>query len=360
MAQLHCIGCGGKLQNTDKFKPFYTPKSLEEDANLYCMRCFRMRNYGEIMPSYIDKEQYTELISQIPSEASLLKVIDVFDIEGSILPQISNLAQSDDLIIAANKRDLLPKSLKDARLKHRINAILQSYNLNAKSIVLMSAKKNQGIDSLMQTLFDEGKDIYVVGASNTGKSTLINHMISAAQNESVDPITTFFAPGTTQSFIEIPFGDHRLIDTPGLIKSNHYFSLLDEKTIKTLQPKKEIKPKSYQLEVNQTIFFGGLGRLDFIKGLPATFVFYMASNITLHRTKMINADDFFDKHSNALLTPAFKDKPDFKIHQFPLNYEKKMDIVIPGLGFITVKGSGVLRVLLPKGINPYYREALIG
>ncbi len=360
MAELHCIGCGGKLQNKDKTTPFYTPKSLEENEAIYCMRCFRMRNYGDIMPSHINKDDYIDMIGAIPKNATLLKVIDIFDVEGSILPQLSTIAQSDNLIIAANKRDLLPKSLKDARLKHRINTILLAYNLKPKAIYLISAKKNFGIDALMTALMELNDDVYVVGAANTGKSTLINHMISAAKKQSVDPITTFFAPGTTQSFIEIPFGEHSVFDTPGLIKTNHYFTLLDEDVIKALQPKKEIKPKSYQLEVNQTVFLGGLGRIDFLKGLPTTFVFYMAANVNLHRTKMINADEFFDKHQHELLTPAFKETPKFKIHQFPLNNDKKMDIVIPGLGFITVQGSGFIRVYLPKGIHPYYREALIG
>ena len=41
-----CYGCGVKLQTTDKEKLGYIPLSKENDAK-YCMRCFRMMNYGE-------------------------------------------------------------------------------------------------------------------------------------------------------------------------------------------------------------------------------------------------------------------------------------------------------------------------
>ncbi len=360
MKDLHCIGCGGKLQNEDKDKPFYTPKSLEENTSLYCMRCFRMRNYGEVMPSHVGKDDYISMIGTIPKDSTLAKVIDIFDIEGSILPQITTIAQSRDLIIIANKRDLLPKSAKDSKIKHRLNKILADYGLNPKSIHLISAMKNQGVDTVLEAFEKENRDIYIVGAANTGKSTLINHMISATAARQADPITTFFAPGTTQAFIEIPFGEHTIYDTPGLIKQNHFFNLLDPETIKALQPKKEIKPKSYQLEANQTIFIGGLARMDFITGLPATFVFYVSQNVTLHRTKLINADVFFEKHQGTTLTPALKEAPSFKIHQFPLKREHKSDVVIPGIGHFTIEGSGVVRLYLPEGVTPYHREALIG
>ncbi len=359
MSELHCIGCGGQLQNTDKDKPFYTPKPLDQDKDLYCMRCYKMRHYGEIIPSYLTKEDYHTMISTIPKGATLLKVIDIFDIEGSILPQITNIVQSDHLLIAANKKDLLPKSVKDGKIKHRLNKILADYGLKPKSIHFISAKKNQGIDDLLDVLDRENRDVYVVGAANTGKSTIINHMISAASAHKAEPITTFFAPGTTQDFIAIPFGKHTIYDTPGLIKQNHYFNILDQTTIKLLQPKKEVKPTAYQLQGGQTVFMGGLARVDFLKGLPSTFVFYTAQSLKIHRTKMINADQFYDQHRGELLTPSLDENTQFKVHQYPLNAQNKTDIVIPGIGHFSIQGSGIIRLYLPQAVKPYQRDALI-
>lgn len=363
MSDLHCIGCGGQLQNEDKNKPFYTPKALNEADTIYCMRCFRMRHYGEVMPSYITRDDYTSMLLSIPEDALVVNVIDLFDIEGSLLPQLHRLTQHNRLVVVANKRDLLPKTVKDQKIKHRLNVILQSYGLNPESIHVISAEKNWGIDALIEVLHESAKDkdIYVVGTANVGKSTLINHMITSVMPSEKNPITTFFAPGTTQAFIQIPFYDVMLYDTPGLIKKNHLFDHLNEKALKLIQPKGEVKPKTYQLEVNQTVFLGGLLRMDFINGLPTSFTFFISEQVTIHRTKLIKADEFYDKHVGTLLQPP-TDKEDalaLTITQFPLKRDKKMDIVLPGLGFFSVKGTGVIRIHTPKGVEPYYRESLI-
>lgn len=364
MNDLNCIGCGGKLQNTDSKKPFYTPKQITEDETIYCQRCYRMKHYGEITPSYIDKDDYISLMQTIPKDVLIVKVIDLFDIEGSIMPEIMKMVHPSKLIVVANKFDLLPKSVKESKIKQRLNAILHAYALKFDQLLLISAEKNQGIDELIEVLSKShgGKDIYIIGSANVGKSTLINHMLNAVLKENHNPITTFFAPGTTQNFIEIPFENVRLFDTPGLLKKNHMFFVLDDEKLKTIQPKKEIKPRVYQLQVNQTIFVGSLLRMDFLKGLPSDFVFYFSSQVDLHRTKMINADTFYEKHKDDLLKPNLKlsnGKLDLSAHQFPLKRDQKTDIVIPGLGFFSMKGMGVIRLYTCKGIVPYQRESLI-
>ena len=50
-----CIGCGTKLQQTNSNEPGYTPKT---DAK-YCMRCFKMNNYGVIKPEKVNKNNHT-------------------------------------------------------------------------------------------------------------------------------------------------------------------------------------------------------------------------------------------------------------------------------------------------------------
>lgn len=355
-----CIGCGGTLQDEDKNRPFYTPKSVEGDAPLYCMRCFRMRHYGEVMPSYIDHTDYPALLDAVDANAAIAKVIDVFDIEGSIIPAITKFTRSNDLHIIANKRDLLPKQANDKKIKQRINNILMAYGLSPRSVHLISAAKRHGIDELIDHLESLDNDIYVVGASNTGKSTLINAMISAGAQSRETPITTFNVPGTTQDFIRIPFESHTLYDTPGVIIKNHYYNLLDAEAIAQAHPKKEIKPTTYQLSPNQTMFIGALARIDFISGLPSGFTFYVSPDVTLHRTKLLSADEVMDAHAGEFLKPALSEESRWWVHQYSIETDKKIDIVLSGIGFVSVSGRGVMRVHTPKAITPYKREALIG
>src|SRR5699024_11667615 len=80
----------------------------------------------------------------------------------------------------------------------------------------------------------------------------------------------------------------------------HYVSNQD---LKKVIPNKEIKPRNYQLNENQSLFVGGLARLDFIKGVRQTFVCYFANDIPLHRTKADQADALYDRQLGELLSP---------------------------------------------------------
>jgi len=72
-------------------------------------------------------------------------------------------------------------------------------------VALLSAKTNQSVDDLLK-LIDKhrgNRDVYVVGVTNVGKSTLINQIVR--QNTGVkDLITTSRFPGTTLDKIELP------------------------------------------------------------------------------------------------------------------------------------------------------------
>ncbi len=54
--------------------------------------------------------------------------------------------------------------------------------------------------------YREGRDVYVVGVTNVGKSTLINQIIKQTAGVQ-ELITTSRFPGTTLDKIEIPLDD---------------------------------------------------------------------------------------------------------------------------------------------------------
>lgn len=361
---LHCIGCGGTLQNTDPNAPFYTPKDLQSDDTLYCQRCFKIRHYGEIIKSSLKPEDYQTIISTIAlKDALVVKVIDLFDIDGSMMPQITKMTQKDDVVIIANKRDLLPKVVSEAKLRHKLKRTLSEYGIKPKDILFVSAKKRQNIDATLDRLFklSQGKDLYIVGATNVGKSTLINAFLKASTDMKEDLITISQTPGTTQDFIAIPFGKQTLFDTPGLFNKNHMANVLSVSSYEKVMPQKEIKQRIYQLNPDQTLFIGGLMRMDFVKGNASSFICYFSETLKVHRRKTEGSDEFYDKHVKTLLTPPTDKDQLFKFQTtlFNFNDQEKSDIVIPGLGFITLKGSGTVKIYTPKTITPYKREALI-
>ncbi len=364
MSELRCIGCGALLQNIDNQKAGYVPnKALSSnDEILVCQRCFRLRHYNEITPISITQDDFYRVVSQIAFTDSLVvKIIDIFDIEGSIIPQISKLTNHNDLIVLINKRDLLPKSVKDSKLLHHVKNILSAHYLKPLDVMIMSAIKRYNLDEVIDKIIKvaSGRDIYVVGATNVGKSTFINQILKSYAGANENVITVSQQAGTTLDMIKIPIDNNYIIDTPGIINDIQVTHYLNHESIKVITPKKEIKPKVYQLNSNQTLFLNGFARIDFIKGDKTSFIVYSSEKIKIHRTKQEKADYFYEKHRyDLLLFPTKKEKFVLKKHKLYVK-SKKQDIVLPGLGFITVKGPIEIEVYVHEKSTPYIRDALI-
>jgi ribosome biogenesis GTPase YqeH len=203
----------------------------------------------------------------------------------------------------------------------------------------------------------------VVGCTNVGKSTFINRIIKEVTGEG-DIITTSHFPGTTLDIIKIPLEDGKaLIDSPGIINHHQMAHYVDKKDLKIITPKKEIKPKVFQLNEGQTLFFGGLARFDFISGDRNSFVCHVSNEITIHRTKTDNADELYRNHVGELLAPPRKDEldsfPELVRQEFTIK-EAKTDVVFSGLGWVTVNEPGVkVAAYVPKGVQTLTRKSLI-
>ena len=176
-------------------------------------------------------------------------------------------------------------------------------------------------------------------------------------------ITTSHFPGTTLDLVEIPLDDGKAIyDTPGIINDHQIAHYLDEKDLKAITPKKELKQKVFQLNPEQTLFIGGLARFDFISGVRSSFMIHVSNDLQIHRTKLSNADELYRKHLGVMLSPpsaaSLENMPALVRHEFSIK-NSKTDIVISGLGWITIQKPGVVAVHAPKGVDVVLRPSLI-
>lgn len=140
----------------------------------------------------------------------------------------------------------------------------------------------------------------------------------------------------------------------------HYVNKGD---LKIITPKKEIKPRTFQLNPEQTLFFGGLSRFDFLKGDRQAFTCYFSNELNIHRTKVEKADELYKNHAGELLQPPrIEDMdtfPELVKHEFKIK-EGKTDIVFSGLGWITVNEPGAyIAAHVPKGVSVFLRKSLI-
>ena len=203
----------------------------DENAVNICQRCYRLKQYGQLetalRPGWsTDEVLSTEKFKQVISVAKdapcvVLCLIDVFDLSGSILTNLKQIAGKNPIFIGANKVDLLPKNVPPDRLHNWIYnelreqcklvsfkekqeeiELFKKQNISQKGwyeanvvkglthegvlkkehIHLISCSTGKGVKELIQeavvTAKEFGNLIYVLGAANVGKSSLINSLLN--------------------------------------------------------------------------------------------------------------------------------------------------------------------------------------
>lgn len=164
--------------------------------------------------------------------------------------------------------------------------------------------------------------------------------------------------------IDIPLDDGKVLyDTPGIINHHQMAHFVTKQELKIITPKKPIKPKVYQVNEGQTLFFGGLARFDYITGGRKSLICYVSNDINIHRTKESKADDLYANHLGELLQPPGEEsKEHFPLlvrHEFSIKEGEKVDVVFHGLGWVTLEGKANIVGYVPKGVGISIRKSLI-
>ncbi|WP_174613876.1 ribosome biogenesis GTPase YqeH [Virgibacillus ihumii] len=364
MEELICQGCGAPIQTTQPDQIGYTPKSSLDKDVVLCKRCFRLKHYNDIQDVSATDDDFLQMVSEIrEKEGIVVHLIDIFDVEGSMLKNLPRIIGDKPVILAGNKMDLLPKSTNKRKLTQWLRSKANDLGLTVEDVFLISSVKGYGFNDLTESIefYRGGKNVYIVGTTNVGKSTFINRLIRQTTGED-HVITTSYFPGTTLGFISIPLDEQSsLIDTPGIVNREQIAHYISDNDLKVITPKKEIKPRVFQLNSGQTLFFGGLGRIDFIKGERQSFVCYFANSLSIHRTKLENADKLYAEHKGVLLSPpegeSMKKLPELKKSTYRIK-EEKTDIVFPGLGWISLPdGEATVAAYSPKGVHISLRKS---
>lgn len=365
---IHCIGCGVEIQTEDENELGYAPKSASEREEVVCQRCFRLKHYNEVQDVEMDAEDFVNLLKKINTQDGLVvKIVDLFDVHGSFIPDLKKLVGQKRIVLIGNKIDLLPKSTNPNKVRQWLFEICKSFGLNVDDVFLVSSVKGIGMEEVALKLeqLRKGKNIFVVGSTNVGKSTFINFLINRTLKKK-NVITTSYFPGTTLGFIDIPLDDQSsMIDTPGVINKHQIVHRLSKEDLKIVTPRKEIKPRVYQLNEKQTLFFGGLSRIDINEANEKKgYVCYFANELLIHRTKLEQADELYKNHLGQLLSPPSKetlnDWPEMEKKEFIIKHKEKVDIVISGLGWVTIpEGDVKVTVHVPKGVKAVIRKAII-
>ncbi len=332
-----CIGCGALFQSDDPNKEGYVDSCMLKKA-LICRRCFRIKNYGDYQIINKSESDYRKIFDEVKKEKKLvLYLCDILNIDNDI-SELKGFNGS--VILVITKVDLLPKSVKEKKL---CDYIKKNYDLNVLNVIFISSNKNYNIDLLMKTILKNkvGNEIYLVGNTNAGKSSLINCLIkSYSDGESF--VTTSIIPATTIDVIKIKLNDDiTLIDTPGIIRKDNFLYNEKVNVIKEISPKSEIKPRTYQMKPNQSIIIGNYARIDYLSDQKNSFTIYLSNAIKVRRIN-VNTSDYLKN---------------LKVSNF--NTKPRNDIVISGLCFCKITCAAKLKVYTKEKVSVYKRDNLI-
>jgi len=368
--KLYCYGCGQILQSEDETKAGYVPeKILEAKDNILCQRCFKLQHYNTNSEIQLVEDDYITILKSIAKEDALLVyVVDVFNFETSMINNINKYLNNQKVLVLANKRDLIPSSVKDEKLLNWIKEKLVNCGIkNIFDIIMSSGQTNYNVDLILNKIDElrEGKDVYIIGNANVGKSTFINSLLKNYSNETDKFITTSSFPGTTLNVIRIPLDRKSFIyDTPGIIQKDSMLYSVEPRILKYLLPRKEIKPLTYQLKPSQSLLIGGLAIFDFIEGSETGFTCYFSSFVKVHRTKLEKKEATFNSlvSSKSILPNSNRITSfnDLTLKKIELTTPGKIDVVISGYGWISFEYTDQkVGLYVPKNCKVYLREALI-
>lgn len=186
---LLCSGCGIQLQSAMPEGPGFLP-SLDKGTDskiLVCQRCFNIKHYARLVPASIPLSEFRQHFSHIkPLDVLIVKVVDVFDFGGSFVPSIASYVGNKPMIIIVNKCDLLPTGYSPTRVMQyaRKEARLCSIR-NVVDVKLVSSITGEGVREAFKAIQEErrGRDAFVVGAANVGKSSFINQVLFQRHGE---------------------------------------------------------------------------------------------------------------------------------------------------------------------------------
>ena len=309
-----CIGCGTTLQSSNKEEKGYIREDKIKDSS-YCERCFKIIHYNERIVTNLDNIN-SYILKEVNKKAKYVYfLVDLLNINSETITTFKDITVPKTLIIS--KLDIIPKSIKENKI---ITWLKESYGIK-EEILFQSSKKNINTKSLLNKLESKNiNEVYILGYTNAGKSTLINNLTNAT-NE--NKITTSSIPNTTIDFIKTKLENISIIDSPGFTNTTTIYNPEEFELIKRVMPRTFLKPTTYQVKPISSILIEDKIRLQ--SSINNSLTFYISNAINVERV--------FDNNTNLL-----------DLEQITLNIPDNSDLIIKSLGFINIKKACKLTI----------------
>ena len=340
-----CYGCGVALQTDLPSVSGYVPPAeyatkahhRQLDGMMLCARCSelshgRMVNAvagqggARLQTGLITPAQLREQLSAIREKKALVvKVVDATDFHGSFLNKVRDVVGGNPILLVLTKVDLLPNDTNLEALREWVtHEAVTVRRLTLAGVVCVSARKGLGVKTAVGAMFAErkGRDVYVLGAANVGKSTFIRAALKAMREEGNFGVpakrlpTASAMPGTTLGVIPLRAfeGKGALYDTPGVFLHHRLNSILSGDDLKRFglggslrrfEPKPRVGDETEDRAngfAGLSLLWGPLLRVDVVAATPdAGLVFFgpKGMRVTVVETESLPDARVLDARASA-------------------------------------------------------------
>ena len=362
---LRCYHCGAILQceNEDE-KGYIIPESLHRATPIqiiYCDRCFEtMKAFNNSeLEQKVDQEVLKILDDAFATDAMIIWVVDLFSFNGTLNSEIANKVKKLNVVVVGNKRDLFPMNLKDDSLVEYLVDRFNAYGIKPKSVRLLGATNKIDSKELIDAMNTarKGHDVYMIGNSTSGKTSIINRAMKGFENKTSRQIKTITYPGTSVNVLEIPLSRSSFFyELPGISQTTSATGKLEKDVVKQLVPKKAIKMTQRTMTAGDALMVGSLAAFEVIKGKTANYRFYAAEGVETRKVQSKKLDDFINENNIRRFARPVSERLvsflDYDMFEYAMENDKKWhDIAIEGLGWLSFIAQGqMIRIRLPKGV----------
>ncbi|KAL6604806.1 hypothetical protein ACP70R_042750 [Stipagrostis hirtigluma subsp. patula] len=391
-----------KLSKSERKRRAREAKRIEaeEDSAVVCARCHSLRNYGlvkndkaeNLIPDFdFDRFISSRLMKRSAGTPVIVMVVDCADFDGSFPKRAakslfkalegrgnSKLSETPRLVLVGTKVDLLPWQHMGVRLDRWVRGRAKAFGApKLDAVFLISVHKDLAVRNLIsyiKELAGPRSNVWVIGAQNAGKSTLIN-AFAKKQGVKITRLTEAAVPGTTLGILRVTGvlpAKAKMYDTPGLLHPYIMSMRLNSEERKMVEIRKEVRPRTFRVKAGQSVHIGGLARLDVLKSSVQTIYItvWASSSVPLHLGKTENAEELRVKHFGIRLQPPIGpervaelgDWTERCIEVSGVSWDvNSMDIAVSGLGWYSLglKGTATVSLWTFEGIDVTQRDAMI-
>jgi hypothetical protein len=250
----------------------------EEDLAVVCSRCHSLRNYGlvkndkaeNLIPDFdFDRFISSRVMKRSAGTPVIVMVVDCADFDGSFPKRAakslfealegrrnSKASETPRLVLVGTKVDLLPWQQMGVRLDRWVRGRAKAFGApKLDAVFLISVHRDLAVRNLISYIKESAgprSNVWVIGAQNAGKSTLIN-AFAKKQGVKITRLTEAAVPGTTLGILRVTGvlpAKAKMYDTPGLLHPYIMAMRLNNEERKMVEIRKELRPRSFRVKVS--------------------------------------------------------------------------------------------------------------